>query len=337
LIFLVNVPIGLLGAMSFRSTARPERRGQDDPVPIDPAAWPDIVGLLLLTTGLTATIYGATAGPQHGWLDGTVWPYWLIGGLLLGLYTGWAWHHPHPAVNLTLLRHSQTALAVGLSTLAAVVMFAVLILLPIFLEDLQGYSPLVAGLVLLPQGLITGVGTVLGNRLAARYGVRLSALLGMAILTVTTASLLLLTIATPAWVTSVLLFGRGLAIGLVIQPLTFTIYDGLPAVEVPDANTLFSVAQRLGGSIGIPLLVTFFQVRERLRTGEVRRRLGLHAPDLGQASTTAHSLGLTPAVRTELAQATVSSFHDAIGLLTVVSCLGCLTAALLRNRRVSIR
>lgn len=326
LIFLVNLPVGILGAVSFRRTALPAG------MKTNPAARLDAVGLVLLAIGLTTTIYGATEGPQQGWLAGTVWPYLVAGGLLLALYCLWAWRRPHPAVNLTLLRHPQTALAVGLSALASVVMFAVLILVPIYLEDVQGLSPLVAGLALLPQGLVTGLGTVLGNRLAGRHGLRLSALAGMGALTVTTALLLLVTIGTPAWLTAILLTGRGLAIGLVIQPLTFTIYEGLPASEVPDANTLFSVAQRLGGSLGIPLVVTFFQVRERLHIDSALRQAGLHASNLSQTS--GHTL--PPAARDLLARAAASGFHDTIGLLIVVSSLGCLAAAFLRRGSVTI-
>jgi hypothetical protein len=144
--------------------------------------------------------------------------------------------------------------------------------------------------------------------------------------------LLLVTIGTPAWVTAALLTGRGLAIGLVIQPLTFNMYRGLAPSDVPDANTLFSVAQRLSGSIGIPLVVTFFQVRERLHTGSALRQLGLHASSLSHTSI--HTL--RPAARDLLARAAMSGFHDTIALLIVVSALGCVAAGLLHPGKVII-
>ena len=89
-------------------------------------------------------IYGATQGPQHGWASRAAWPYLGSGVVLLAGYVPWALRRPHPAVDLTLLRHAQTALAVGLCALVAVVMFAVLFLLPVFLEELQGLGPPVA-------------------------------------------------------------------------------------------------------------------------------------------------------------------------------------------------
>jgi hypothetical protein len=153
----------------------------------------------------------------------------------------------------------------------------------------------------------------------------------MAILTLTTGLLLLVRIDTPAWLTAILLTGRGLAIGLVIQPLTFTIYDGLSASEVPDANTLFSVAQRLGGSIGIPLVITFFQVRERLHTSSVLHQLGLHATSLSQTS----GRTVPPAARDLLARAAISGLQDTVTLLIVISALGCVAAGLLHRSTVT--
>jgi MFS family permease len=250
---------------------------------------------------------------------------------VLGLYIIWALSTAHLAVDLKLLRHAQTALAVSLCTLVSVVLFVMVFLLPIFLEQVQGLSPLVAGLVLLPQGLVTGLGTVLGSRLAARRGVRFSALLGMVILTLSTLALLLVTITTPAGVTAVILSGRGLALGLTIQPLLDALIDGLSQAEVPDGNTLFNVAQRLGGSIGVRLLATFFGLRERVRVAQVLQVLGVASDAIKPGRTL--PANLPAAVRDQIAQAAVTGFHDAIWLLVLLSALGVIAAMLLRDRR----
>src|SRR5258708_26939664 len=97
------------------------------------------------------------------------------------------------------------------------VMCAMLFRRPLFMQDLQGRSPVVAGRALVPQGLLTGVGTVLGGALAARLGVRWTVLAGMLILAISTASLLTLQLTTPAWQISALLSGRGPAVGLTGQ------------------------------------------------------------------------------------------------------------------------
>lgn len=329
LIFFINVPFGLLGALGVLRMRQAAEQAEG--APRASGARFDPVGLVLLASGLVFAIYGATVGPQQGWTSGAAGPSLASGFALLVLYVLWALRRPHPAVDLKLLRHAQTALAVGLSALAAVVLFVMLFLLPIYMEDLQGLSPLVVGLALLPQGLVTGVGTVLGMRLAARWAVRLSAALGMGILTLSTAALLLIGVATPAWVTALILSGRGLALGLVIQPLLNAIMGGLEREEIPDGNTLFNVAQRLGGSIGISLLATFFTLREQIRVDQALGSLGIHVR-IAEQSAAGTSLAQLPGVlREQVTQAAIAGFHDTVWLLVLLSAFGACAALRLRD------
>jgi EmrB/QacA subfamily drug resistance transporter len=327
LVFLINVPLGIVGALGVRRIPPGKVPQASADVRLD------LIGMLALSGGLVLASYGATQGPQRGWGAREVWPFLASGGALLACYVVWALRRAHPAVDLKLLRHTQTALAVGLCTLASIVLFAMLFLLPIYMEDLQGLTPVVAGLALLPQGLVMGLGTVLGDRLAVDRGIRFCALLGMAILTLSTAALLFLSSTTPAWMTALLLSGRGLALGLVIQPLLLAMIGHLAGDEVADGNTLFNVAERLGGSLGIPLLATFFVVRERLRLTEALAPYGVNLPSaLPSSAGAAASARLPSPLRAALAQAALTGFHDTIWLLVVLSALGMGAALLLQGR-----
>jgi EmrB/QacA subfamily drug resistance transporter len=327
LIFLINIPFGLLGAFSIWRLVRRTMAEHQSHTHFD------VVGLLLLAGGLVLAIYGATQGAQFGWTTLSSWPYLVSGFCLLALYVIWASRHAHPAVDLKLLRHPQPALAVGLSALVAIVLFVMVFLIPVFMESVQGFSPLIAGLTLLPQGLVTGIGTVLGTKLAARRGTRVSAVLGMLILTISTVALLVVQNTTPAWITALILSGRGLALGLTIQPLLNALIGSLSSDQIPDGNTLFNVAQRLGGSIGIPWLSTFFAVRERVRLQETLQALGFSSRVLGQGGGTSLLSHLPASVQARLAEAAVAGFHDTIWLLVLLSVVGLLFAFLLRDRQ----
>src|SRR5215831_2474179 len=314
-IFLVNVPIGIAGFIGMCRVAARASDKADRSVQFDP------VGLLLLALGLTLALYGAAEGPVIGWTAAAAWPFWAAGATLIGLYVPWSVRRTHPAIDLRLLCQSQTALAVGLSSLASVVMFVMLFLIPVFLESVQGLTPLQAGLALLPQGLVTGLGTVLGEKLPAKYGVRRSVAVGMGILSVSTAALLLVRLDSPGWLVAAILSGRGLALGLTIQPLLHAMLGGLSPAQMADATALFNVAQRLGGSIGISLLSTFFQIRERVHVERVLQDLGLPPGviDSGQGSPASSGMAALPApVQQALAQAATAGFHDVIGLLAVL-------------------
>src|SRR5215468_5719300 len=124
----------------------------------------------------------------------------------------------------------------------------------------------VTGLVLLPQGVVMGLASWLGSVLVERGKARpamitVSVSGGLALLAASTMGLLLLTPTTPVWVTTGLLCGRGLALGLTIQPLVMAFLAGVGPSRMPDANTLFNMAERLSGSFGIALLATLYASR----------------------------------------------------------------------------
>jgi predicted MFS family arabinose efflux permease len=260
-------------------------------------------------------------------------PFVVVGIALIAVYVLWALRNDHPAINLKLIKHLQTALALAISIIAAVVLFAVLFLLPVFMQSFQGLSPFVSGLALLPQGLVTGIGTVVGDKLSSKQGIRRTVIVGMTILTTATATLLFIGIGTPAWMIAALLSGRGLALGLTIQPLLLATIGSLTGSEIPDGNTLFNVFQRLGGTMGVSLLSTFFALREQLHIGQVLARIGINvniAGSLGQSSSSSLLSLLPAAIRTQLGNAAASGFHDTILLLIAVSSVGLVLALTLK-------
>jgi len=304
-VFLINVPLGLFSALIISRSKFPQVRPGD-------ALKFDFAGALILASGVVLALYGASEGPLIGWASLGSLPYWAAGIVLLVAYGLWTLRKAHPAVNLKLLRNTQTALALVIITIASTVLFAMLFLLPIFMESIQGMSATVTGLVLLPQGVVTGIGTWIGDKLSkqrSERSIRLTTILGMTILTVTTAMLLRVDLGTPDWVIAVILSGRGLALGLTIQPLLYATIGNLEGSEVPDGNTLFNVMDRLGGSIGISLLASFFQFSE-------------------QSYISAGSSGSAM----QLTQAALHGFHDTILLLIVVSLVGVFLALFLKKK-----
>ena len=115
--------------------------------------------------------------------------------------------------------------------------------------------------------------------------------------------LLVIGMGTSSWIISVVLVARAFGIGLVIQPLILVAVGRVHSLDAPDANTLFMIANRIGGAVGIALLVTLFQVR-------------------------AQALALTQGVR-----GAVTGFHEATWVLAATAALGLAVAvAFLRDR-----
>jgi EmrB/QacA subfamily drug resistance transporter len=269
-VFLINLPVGLLALAAVRAARRALPTGGGDP-----GARLDGTGLVLLAAGLGLATYGASQGPAHGWLSAGSVPAWAGGLALVAGYvlrerfaaarrTPGGDRRPPSAVNLSPLHSPRRALTLALACVASVVLFAVLFLAPVFLQQIQHHSTAVTGLVLLPQGVVMGLASWLGSVLierGKRRVITISVAGGLALLAASTLGLLLLTPTTPVWVTTALLCGRGVALGLTIQPLVMGLVAGLDERRMPDANTLFNMAERLSGSFGIALLATLYASR----------------------------------------------------------------------------
>ncbi len=251
-IFFVNLPVGILAALAVHAI----------PGGIAPAGQRDtrldLSGLVLLALGLFGVLFGLDRGQSNGWADPLSWLPLGAGALLLAGYILRSRHTAHPALDLRILRDRSAALSFVLCAAASIAAWSILFLLPVFLQQIQGYSAIMAGIALLPQGILTGLGTVLGQKVADRIGIRATVLLGFAVLLISSLGLLDVDATTPLWLTSTILAARSGAIGLVITPLLTVVNLHLKPEEQADANTVFNVVQRIAGSLGIGLVAGYF-------------------------------------------------------------------------------
>jgi EmrB/QacA subfamily drug resistance transporter len=258
-IFLINVPVGALAVVAVRLVPPALAPGRA------PGARFDLPGLVLLAAGLTGLLFGASQGAAQGWTSAVTLAPLAAGATLLAAYAAWAPRRDQPALDLSLARQPVPALSMALSALASVVTWAAVFLLPVFMQTVQGRSALAAGLTLLPQGLITGLSTALAPRLLTRFTIRATVLAGFAVLAVASLGLLLVGAATPLWLIAVILAGRSVSIGLVINPLLQALTEPLRPDQLGDANTLFNTWQRIAGSFGIGLLAALYAAQARAR------------------------------------------------------------------------
>lgn len=247
-IFLVNIPVGIIGLLLMLRVPRHIGAQADATTRFDP------IGFVLLGVGLTAALLGATEGTSQGWDSPLAWGP-LAGGLvLLVLYTLWALRRAHPAVNVGMIRHKNSAIALVLQVFCSVVAFGTVFLIPVFTQSVQGYSAVETGIALLPQGIIMGLGTFVGQKLSGIVPLKVLVVAGFAALAVSSVYLLFIEQDTPLWLTATALSVRAIAIGFVTTPLLVAMLAPLPEEELADGNTLFNITQRLGGSIGVSIL-----------------------------------------------------------------------------------
>ena len=162
-IFWLNVPIGIV-LLPIAWTRLTESRG--------PATSLDLPGLVLASVGLLGIVYGVVRGNDHGWTSATVLPPLVIGAALVAAFVAWELRAREPMLPMHLFRSRGFTMTNAASLLMFFGMFGSIFLLAQFLQVVQHYSPLQAGLRTLPWTgmpvLIAPVAGALSDRIGGR-------------------------------------------------------------------------------------------------------------------------------------------------------------------------
>ncbi len=247
-VFFINLPVA---ALVLVVTARhvPE---SSDPTS---AGRIDYGGATLAVVFLAGLTYGLIEGPTRGWTSPLV-----LASLLIAAVSGPAFlmlehRETHPMLPLNLFRSKQFTGANAVTFVVYGALGGALFLLPVVLQDVAHYSPLQAGLALLPLTLIMLVFSARSGQLSARIGPRLQMTVGPILVG---AGLALLSLAgTPgSYLTqvlpAVLVFGAGLAV--TVAPLTATAMGAAPAEHSGIASAVNNTVARAAGLVAVAVL-----------------------------------------------------------------------------------
>jgi EmrB/QacA subfamily drug resistance transporter len=245
LIFLVNVPVAIAGVWMNRRDM-PDYR-------LDHAHRFDLSGFLLFAAASALLLAASELA------GGTPVPWTRMGlctllALLLGVV--YVWHSrrtTYPVADLSLLRVRSVwvALAGGLFTRLGI--SGMFLLLVLFLQVGCGWSPLMAGLMMVPQALGSICAKAAINRTLIYLGYRRLLLGNTLIAAVLMAMFALLSPTTPMWVTALLVFVYGSCTGMQYTAMNTLIYNDLDIKYASMASSMASTAQYLAMSFGIAL------------------------------------------------------------------------------------
>jgi EmrB/QacA subfamily drug resistance transporter len=251
-IFLINLPICVAAAWAAARIMPAER--------IERPARLDALGLALLSPAIVGIVWGLSRAGSHGGFGSAATVLSLCAGVaLLGWFVAHALRTREPVVDLRLFRSRTFTAATVMMFLAMVALLGTLLLIPLYYQQVHGYSPLHAGLLLAPHGIGSAISLTLAGRLTGRFGARPVAVVGAVLLVGVTLALTQLSAGTSQWVLVPLIAGAGLGFGAVLVPAQSAVYGGLHAAAVPHATTAVRVFQQVGGSFGVAILAVSLQ------------------------------------------------------------------------------
>ncbi len=255
-IFFVNVPVGIVAVLvSLRFLPR------DEP---EPAGRLDVLGLSYLAIGLPAMIYGI-AEVQTGTLLQWLLPM-LIGLALIVVFAFHALRIPEPLLDVRLYeKPAFVAASVATFCLGAAI-FGGMILFPLYFQTVRGADPVMTGLLLVPQGIGAAAAMGVTGRMVDRIGGGIVALIGIAVITLSTIPLVYVTGGTSYLVIDLILVIRGVGVGASMMPAMAAAFAVLRPSEIHDASPQLNVIQRVGGSIGTAVLAVILEHQLRQAT-----------------------------------------------------------------------
>ncbi len=336
-IFTINVPVGilalLLGFAMLRETPRRARGAFD---------WP---GFMLAAAGFTAALLALERTPEDGWLAPNVVTLWLIAAAVIPCWAVVELARDEPLLDLSVFANRNFLLSTVVSGIATVGMFASLLLVPLFLQNVRGLGALDTGLLLFPQSLATGIMMPISGRLVDRIGPRPLAIPGLAVLAYSTWQLAALELTTPDAELRNALILRGIAMGIMIMPVMTVAMDTMPPHLIARATALSNVVRHLVGAFSTSVFATVLFDRQQFHQAILSQTVTDSNPAAIQVLAAVQAAGLREGLsqieaRTRgiavlaghVAQAaSVLSFQDCFRIAAVATLLGLVPALALRR------
>ncbi len=333
-VFLVNVPIAITGAV-LALWLVPDSR--------NPASRsPDLVGSVMSMVGIGSLLWGIIDAPSRGWTSPTVLAAMIGGTAVCGLFVVWEHRSSHPMLNIGFFASARFSAAVATLGLVMFALMGGLFLMTQYLQFSLGYTPLEAGLRIVPIAGVLLVTAPLSNLAATRLGTKPVVIVGLGLIIAGLAALARLTVhgtyqdALPAF------FLMGAGVGLAFAPCTESVMGSLPVSQAGVGSATNGASLQTGGALGVAVMGSILDGRYQGFLGPRLTSYPVPAPvvgtiksSLGAALAVADHVGgaAGAALATTARQAFMSGLGPALTAgASVVAAAAVVVAAALPNR-----
>jgi EmrB/QacA subfamily drug resistance transporter len=245
-VFLINVPFIAAGVAAALWIV-PESR---DPKP----GKVDLVGVGLSIVGLIGLSYGIIYGGEHGFSSPWAWGTALAGLAILVAFVAYEKRSSHPSLDVSLFRDARFSAAVASVGLVFFAAMGTLFFLAFYLQLVRGYTPLQAGLMMIPFAAAQLIFAPQSASMVRRFGPKAVCATGLALVTVGLGGFVLVGAAAPLWVLIALTFIQGAGMANVMPPATESIMSSLPREKAGVGSAIQNTVRQVSGALGVAVL-----------------------------------------------------------------------------------
>ena len=244
----------------------------------------DMIGVVFSTIGFGGLLYGFSDAANDGWDNPRVLASLAAGALFVLLFIWRELKAEKPILEFRVFRYSMFSLTTAINMIITMALFSGMILLPIFLQTIRGFTPLEAGFLMLPGALVMGIMSPITGAIFDRIGARWLAVLGLLITTVTTYDLSHLTTETSymhmLWIYTIRSFGMS----FLMMPIQAAGLNQLPVRLNAHGSAMSQTLRNIAGAMGTALLVTVFANASESRAAHLLRSAGISPQDPAHAA-----------------------------------------------------
>jgi EmrB/QacA subfamily drug resistance transporter len=323
LIFFINVPIGILGAIAA-FLLLPPFAGR-------PAGRFDLLGFLTIATGLSSLLLALSEGQSWGWTAYPTVILILLGLLCLALFVVIENTVENPLLDVRVFGVWAYTNSLLLISVLSIGLFSVLFYIPVYLQSARGLGAFEAGLLLMPQALVMAVLMPIAGQVYDRIGARVPAVVGLLIMTLAGYLMQDLTAVTSEGEIIALLCLRALGTGMCMMPIMTNGISAVPPALVGSASAFNNVTQRVSAALGLAALTAFMTIQQAQLGAD---RAGLMSPDMMPSlgpGASGQVLGTMAIYQQTSTQVYVSALDDVMFITTIMTGVAVVLALFLRR------
>lgn len=268
--FFINIPIGVLAVIIGGILLKDKVRVKDRKF--------DFAGAIFSMIFFSTILFALSKGQSEGWTSLLILSMLFIAFFSLLLLLWVELGTEQPVLDIKLFMNGRFTISVIAGGLVMMGMMGGTILIPVFLQSIQGLDAMQTGLLLMPQSVAMALMMPISGRLAEKIGLVPLSVIGLTILGVTTLELYHLSIDTPHHWLDMVLTIRGLGIGLCMMPLTTAGMNAVMPQQIPNASSLSNVSRQVFGSLGIAIFTAMMSNRQLVHYQHISDSVSVDSP-----------------------------------------------------------
>ncbi|MDN4865371.1 DHA2 family efflux MFS transporter permease subunit [Priestia megaterium] len=216
----------------------------------------DVMSVVLSTIGFGALMYGFSEAGNYGWSSPEVIVSLVVGILALVLFTWRQLVSQNPLLDLRAFKYNMFTLTTIINIGVTMMMYADMMLLPLYLQNTRGFTALESGILMFPGALLMGLLSPAVGKLFDRYGAKWLTIIGVVIIIISTVGFINLTDSTSYTYLILMSTVRRIGMAMFIMPIQTAGLNQLPSSLNAHGTAISNTIKQVAGAVGTALLVT---------------------------------------------------------------------------------